>query len=107
MVNPVERKIRWLLTGAGAGCFVLLLLLEIGTEGAELSPLDLAVDALTILLTIGAAVGVALVAQRIQASTRSAPRCCAISRSPVPRAMAGATRCAPTTPGSRTAAISS
>jgi DNA-binding NarL/FixJ family response regulator len=67
MVNPVERKIRWLLTGAGAGCFVLLLLLEIGTEGAELSPLDLAVDALTILLTIGAAVGVALVAQRIQA----------------------------------------
>ena len=67
MANPGERKIRWLLTGAGAGCFGLLLLLEIVTEGDELSPLDLLVDAVGILLTIGAAVGVALLAQRMQA----------------------------------------
>ena len=67
MANPGERKIRWLLTGAGVGCFALLLLLEIATEGDELSPLDLLVDAVGILLTIGAAVGVALLAQRMQA----------------------------------------
>ena len=67
MVSPAERKIRWLLTGVGAGCFLLLLLLEILTENDELAPLDLAVDALSILLTIGAAVGVALLAQRMQA----------------------------------------
>ena len=67
MADPGERKIRWLLTGAGAGCFALLLLLEIVTEGDELSPLDLVVDAVGILLTIGAAVGVALLAQRMQA----------------------------------------
>jgi DNA-binding CsgD family transcriptional regulator len=66
MVAPAERKIRWLLTAAGAGCFALLLLLEIVTEGDELSLFDVAVDAVTILLTIGAAVGVALLAQRMQ-----------------------------------------
>jgi DNA-binding CsgD family transcriptional regulator len=67
MVNPGERRLRWLLAGAGAGCFALLLLLEIVTEGDELSPFDLAADALGILLTVGAAVGVALLAQRVQA----------------------------------------
>jgi DNA-binding CsgD family transcriptional regulator len=67
MVNPGERRIRWLLTAAGAGCIALLLVLEIVTEGDELSPFDLLVDALTILLTIGAAVGVALLAQRMAA----------------------------------------
>jgi DNA-binding CsgD family transcriptional regulator len=67
MVNRDERKVRWLLAGAGAGCFALLLTLEVLTESDELSPFDLAVDALSILLTIGAAVGVALLAQRLQA----------------------------------------
>jgi DNA-binding CsgD family transcriptional regulator len=67
VVNPSERRIRWLLGGTGAISFALLLALEIVTEGDELSPLDLLVDAITILLTIGAAVGVALLAQRMHA----------------------------------------
>jgi DNA-binding CsgD family transcriptional regulator len=66
MVDRDERKIRRLLAGAGAGCFMLLLALEIATESDELTPLDFAIDALGILLTIGAAVGVALLAQRMQ-----------------------------------------
>lgn len=64
-MNLSERQIRWVLAGAGSGCFVLLLSLEIVTEEDDISLLDLLVDALTILLTIGAAVGVALLAQRI------------------------------------------
>ena len=103
MVNPGERRLRWLLAGAGAGCFALLLLLEIVTEGDELSPFDLAVDALGILLTVGAAVGVALLAQRMQAQHEERSGCCATSRSRGRKAMAGATRCAPTSPGSSTA----
>ena len=62
-----ERQIRWLLAGMGLGSFVLLLALEIVTEADEISLLDLVVDALGLLLTISAAVGVALLAQRVQA----------------------------------------
>ena len=62
-----ERQIRWALAGIGSTCFALLLALEIVTEGDELSLLDLVVDGLGILLTIGAAVGVALLAQRMHA----------------------------------------
>lgn len=51
----------------GIACFVLLLSLEIATEGSELSLFDLAIDAVGMILTIGAAVGVAVVAQRLQA----------------------------------------
>ena len=65
MVDAGERRIRWLLAGVGPGCFPLLLGLEIVTEGDELSLADLLVDALSILLSIGAAVGVALLAQRL------------------------------------------
>jgi hypothetical protein len=60
-----EKQISWILGGIGFGCFVLLLGLEVATEGDNLSPADVAVDALTLLLTIGSAVGVALLAQRI------------------------------------------
>jgi hypothetical protein len=60
-----ERRIRWLLAGVGAGCFVLLMTLEIATESDELSLEDVLVDALALLLTIGAAVGVALLTQRM------------------------------------------
>lgn len=67
MGNPSERRIRWLLASVGAGCFALLLVLEAVTERDEISPVDFAIDALTLFLTIGAAVGVALLAQRIQA----------------------------------------
>jgi len=62
-----ERKIRWILAGIGFGCFVLLLILEVATESDEISGVDIAVDALTLLLTIASAVGVALLAQRLQA----------------------------------------
>jgi DNA-binding CsgD family transcriptional regulator len=65
VVSSHERRIRWLLAGVGAISFALLLALEIVTEGDELSPLDLLVDAIGIFLTIAAAVGVALLAQRM------------------------------------------
>lgn len=67
MTRITERRFRWLLGGVGAGCFGLLLALEIATEGSELTLFDLTCDAIGILLTIGAAVGVALLVQRTQA----------------------------------------
>jgi DNA-binding CsgD family transcriptional regulator len=67
VANLGERRIRWLLAGVGIGSFVFLLVLEIVTEEDEISLLDLLVDAVTILLTISAAVGVALLTQRLQA----------------------------------------
>lgn len=67
MVNLSNRQTNWVFGGMGLGCFALLLSLEVATEGAELSFFDLAIDAVSMLLTIGAAVGVAVVAQRVQA----------------------------------------
>ncbi len=67
MARLSERQFRWLLSAIGFGSFVALLTLEVVTEGDEISPLDVAVDGLTLLLTITAAVGVALLAQRMQA----------------------------------------
>lgn len=66
MQDMSERRIRWLLAGLGFGCFALLLILEIVTENDEIAPVDVLVDAVSLLLTIGAAVGVALLAQRLQ-----------------------------------------
>ena len=65
MRNLSERQLRWLLGGIGAGCFVLLLALEIVTEPDEITLPDMIVDAATILLTICSAVGVALLVQRV------------------------------------------
>ena len=65
MKSLTERQIRWILACIGLGCFVLLLTLEIVTEEDDIELLDLLVDALTILLTIGSAVGVALLVQRM------------------------------------------
>jgi DNA-binding CsgD family transcriptional regulator len=62
-----ERQLRWSLGAGGIGCFALLLAFETVTEGTELTPLDLACDAVSMLLTIGSAVGVALLLQRIHA----------------------------------------
>jgi len=64
--NLGRRGTSWLFGGLGFTCFALLLTLEIVTERDELSAGDVAVDALSILLTIGAAVGVAMLAQRLQ-----------------------------------------
>jgi DNA-binding CsgD family transcriptional regulator len=61
-----ERTVRFVLAGVGLGCFVLLLTLEVVTESDELEWPDVLVDALSILLLIGASVGVALLAQRLQ-----------------------------------------
>lgn len=51
----------------GLVSFALLMALEIVTEEDELALLDLVVDAASILLTVAAAVGVALLAQRLDA----------------------------------------
>jgi DNA-binding CsgD family transcriptional regulator len=61
-----NRRKNWALGGIGLTCFALLLSLEIGTETEDLSLFDILVDALSTLLTIGAAVGVALLALRLQ-----------------------------------------
>jgi DNA-binding CsgD family transcriptional regulator len=62
-----ERQLRWLFGGVGVGCFALLLALEIITQDEDMTPLDIVGDALGILLTIGSAVGVALLVQRVHA----------------------------------------
>lgn len=66
MANFSERQIRWTLASIGLGSFVTLMALEIITESNPLSLLDIAFDSITLLLTIGSAVGVALLVQRMQ-----------------------------------------
>ncbi|MDJ0944704.1 MAG: helix-turn-helix transcriptional regulator [Kiloniellales bacterium] len=70
MRNLSERQKRLLLAGLGSLCFLLLLALEIVTESDELSLPDVVIDGIGILLTIGAAVGVALLALRIESQHR-------------------------------------
>ena len=67
MMRLNERQLRWLLGGVGIGCFVLLLGLEFLTQDEDVTLLDFVGDAVSISLTIGAAVGVALLLQRIHA----------------------------------------
>ena len=67
MMNLSNRQTNWVYGGMGLACFALLLALEMATEGSELSFFDLVIDAIGMILTIGAAVGVAVVAQRLQA----------------------------------------
>lgn len=62
-----ERQLRWLLAGVGVGCFSLLTALGIISEGSDFTLLDFIDDTLATLLTIGSAVGVALLLQRLQA----------------------------------------
>jgi DNA-binding NarL/FixJ family response regulator len=62
MTKLSERHLRWLLAGLAIGCFVLLMTLEAVTETEKTTIL-----AAKFLLTIGAAVGVALLLQRVQA----------------------------------------
>jgi DNA-binding CsgD family transcriptional regulator len=64
--NLSSRQTNWAFGGMGLGCFALLLSLEIATESDPLSFSEIFIDALSMLLTIGAAVGVALLAQRVQ-----------------------------------------
>jgi DNA-binding CsgD family transcriptional regulator len=67
MMRLSERQLRWLLGGVGIGCFALLLGLEFLTQDEDVTLLDFVGDAVSISLTIGAAVGVALLLQRIHA----------------------------------------
>lgn len=67
MMNLWKRHPNWVLGGISLSCFALLLALDIWTELDELSLFDIAIDAVGILLTIGTIVGVALIAQRMQA----------------------------------------
>src|SRR5215468_2850907 len=67
MTKLSERQFRWLLGGVGVGCFALLMALETMTETDEITPLEFLGDAASLVLTIGAAVGVALLLQRIRA----------------------------------------
>jgi len=66
VVDGKERQIRWALGGIGLGAFALLLTLEILTETDEIDITDVLVDALTLFLTVASAVGIALLAQRMQ-----------------------------------------
>lgn len=61
-----ERQTRFILGGVGAGSFALLLGLEIVSENGDIAFLELLQEAVTLLLTIAAAVGVALLVQRLQ-----------------------------------------
>ena len=60
-----EKQIRWALAGVGLGFYVLILSLEIVTEQDDIEFFDVLVDAVALLLTIGSAVGVALLVQRM------------------------------------------
>ena len=60
MMNLSNQQKNWAFGGMGLGCFALLLSLEIATETDDVSFFDILVDAVSMLLTIGAAVGVAV-----------------------------------------------
>lgn len=65
MRNLTERQVRWLLGGVGAGSYVLLMLLEVLSNYGEMTFVDFVGDSLSMLLLIAAAVGTALLAQRV------------------------------------------
>ncbi|MGH6719933.1 MAG: helix-turn-helix transcriptional regulator [Alphaproteobacteria bacterium] len=67
MTNWTDRTKNLALGGAGLACFALLLGLEVATGDADTTILDLLADALALVLTIGAAVGSALLALRLNA----------------------------------------
>lgn len=60
-----EKQIRWALAGVGLGFYTLILALEIVTEQDDIEFFDVLVDAVALFLTIGSAVGVALLVQRM------------------------------------------
>ncbi|MGH6932982.1 MAG: helix-turn-helix transcriptional regulator [Dongiaceae bacterium] len=66
MKDLTERQIRWLLGGVGAGSYVLLMALEVLSNLGEVTFIDFLGDAFSMLLLISAAVGVGLLAQRMQ-----------------------------------------
>lgn len=67
VLNLDGRRGNWAFGALGLVCFTLLLTLEIATEDEHLSLFDTLGDVLSILLTIGAVVGLAVLALRLQA----------------------------------------
>jgi len=67
MTSFSERQFRWILAGVGAGSVALLLTLDVVTEPDGISLGEFLIDAVTLLLTVSSAVGVALLVQRMQA----------------------------------------
>ena len=67
MAKLGERQLRGLLAGVGVGCFGLLTAFGIVSEGGNFTLLDFIDDTLATLLTIGSAVCIALLLQRMQA----------------------------------------
>ena len=66
MAHWSERKLRWVFGGAGALCFAGLLAFETLTERDDFDVYDVLGDALTLVLTIGAAVGFGLLVHRLR-----------------------------------------
>ncbi len=62
-----ERQIRWLSGGVAVGCFGLLMAMEIVTQDEAVTLFDYIGDAISLLLTIGAATGSTLLLLRVQA----------------------------------------
>lgn len=61
-----EHRTRWVLALASIGAFLLIMTLEIATENDGLSVADIAVDALTLLLTIASVASAVLLFGRIE-----------------------------------------
>lgn len=61
-----ERRTRQLLAFASAGAFLLIMGLEVATENDEVSIADIAVDALTLLLTIASVASAVLLFGRME-----------------------------------------
>jgi DNA-binding CsgD family transcriptional regulator len=61
-----ELRTRFLLACAAAGAFVIIMALEIATEGDDIKPADIAVDGLVLLLTILSATAAVLLCLRVE-----------------------------------------
>lgn len=66
MEKLTERQLRWLMGGVGTGCFALLLALEFLPRDEPVTLLEVIGDALSMLLTIGAATGATLLFLRVR-----------------------------------------
>jgi hypothetical protein len=61
MANLSERQTRGIMAGVGVGSFALLMTLDVLTSQDKIRPLEVLLDAVTVLLTISATIGGALV----------------------------------------------
>lgn len=66
MAGLSERRTRGILSSVGLGSFAILLALEFVSKGGELTLREALQDAASLLLTVTAAVGMALLVQRVR-----------------------------------------